>query len=69
MTAVEFIEDYLKFKGIIIEKENYPQVIIGVINDAKEIEKQQIMDAWEDGQNSFPTINAKQYYKETFNKK
>jgi hypothetical protein len=69
MTAVEFIEDYLKFKGIIIEKENYPQVIIGVINDAKEIEKQQIMDAWEDGQNSFPTINAKQYYKETYNKK
>jgi hypothetical protein len=69
MTAVEFIEDYLKFKGIIIEKENYPQVIIGVINDAKEIEKQQILDAWEDGQNSFPTINAKQYYKETFNNK
>jgi hypothetical protein len=40
MTAVEFIEDYLKFKGIIIEKENYPQVIIGVINDAKEMEKE-----------------------------
>jgi hypothetical protein len=69
MTAVEFIEDYLKFKGIIIEKENYPQVIIGVINDAKEMEKQQIIDAWEDGQNSFPTINAKQYYKETFKNK
>jgi len=69
MTAVEFIEDYLKFKNIIIEKENYPQVIIGVINDAKEMEKQQIIDAWEDGQNSFPTINAKQYYKETFKNK
>jgi hypothetical protein len=39
------------------------------IKQAKEIHKQQIMDAWEDGQNSFPTINAKQYYKETFNNK
>ena len=38
-----------------------------LVEQAKEIHKQQIMDAWEDGQNSFPTINAKQYYKETFN--
>jgi hypothetical protein len=49
MTAVEFIEDYLKFKGIIIEKENYPQVIIGVINDAKEMEKQQIINSYIEG--------------------
>jgi len=49
MTAVEFIEDYLKFKGIIIEKENYPQVIIGIINDAKEIEKQQIINSYIEG--------------------
>ena len=36
---------------------------------AKEIEKQQIIDAWEDGQNSFPTINAEKYYKEQFKNK
>jgi hypothetical protein len=42
---------------------------IEIFDKAKEMEKQQIIDAWEDGQNSFPTINAKQYYKETFKNK
>ena len=36
---------------------------------AKNMEKQQIMDAWEDGKNSFPTINAEKYYKEQFKNK
>jgi hypothetical protein len=36
---------------------------------AKNMEKQQIIDAWEDGQNSFPTINAEKYYKEQFKNK
>jgi hypothetical protein len=75
-TAVEFLEDYLKFKGIIIEKENYPQVIIGVINDAKEMEKQQVIDTYRDGRSDqqserpsrFYNRNAEQYYNETFNK-
>jgi hypothetical protein len=31
-----------------------------------EIEEQQIKDAWEDGQGSFSTRNAEQYYNETF---
>jgi hypothetical protein len=44
MTAVEFIEDYLKFKGIIIDDKTIPQVLVGVINQAKEMEKQQIID-------------------------
>ena len=44
MTAVEFIEDYLKFKGIIIDDKTFPQVLVGVINQAKEMEKQQIID-------------------------
>ena len=34
-----------------------------------ELEKQQIIDAWEDGQNSFSTRTPKQYYKETFKNK
>ena len=28
--------------------------------------KQEIIDAWEDGQGSFSTRNAEQYYNETF---
>ena len=31
-----------------------------------EIEKQQIKDAWEDGQGSFSTRNAEQYYNENY---
>ena len=33
---------------------------------AKEMHKQEIIDAWEDGQGSFSTRNAEQYYNETF---
>jgi hypothetical protein len=40
-TASEHIESYLKFKGIIINDKTVPQVLIGVINEAKEMEKQQ----------------------------
>lgn len=46
MTAVEFIEEYLRFKGLIIDDKNIPQVLIGVINDAKEMEKEQLHKAW-----------------------
>jgi hypothetical protein len=63
-TAVEWLIE--KHFGSI---ENCTPDFRNKIKQAKEIHKQQIMDAWEDGQNSFPTINAKQYYKETFNNK
>jgi hypothetical protein len=33
---------------------------------AKQMEMEQITDAWEDGQNSFSTRNAEIYYNETF---
>jgi hypothetical protein len=52
-TAVEFIEDYLKFKGIIIDDKTTPQVLVGIINQAKEMEKEQkhseYMRGWYDG--------------------
>ena len=35
---------------------------------AKEMHKQEIIDAWEDGHDSFSTRNAEQYYNETFEK-
>ena len=33
---------------------------------AKEMYKQEIIDAWEDGHDSFSTRNAEQYYNETY---
>ena len=38
------------------------------IDQAKEMHKQETIDAWEDGHDSFSTRNAEQYYKETFGK-
>ena len=73
-TAVEFIEDYLKFKGLIIDKPNIPQVLVGIIKEAKEMEKQHIIDARVTApllntcnKNEY-TIEAEEYYNETFNK-
>jgi hypothetical protein len=60
-TAVELFKQRLIQRGIGLNIKDF--------EEAKEMEKEQIMDAWEDGQNSFSTINAKQYYKETFNNK
>ena len=37
-----------------------------ILEQAKKMEKEQIMDAWDDGQGSFCTRNPEQYYKETF---
>ena len=42
--------------------------MVDLINKAKEMEKQQIIDAWEDGHDSFSTRNAEQYYNETYGK-
>ena len=39
-----------------------------LIEQAKEMYKQEIIDAWEDGHDSFSTRNAEQYYNETFGK-
>ena len=33
---------------------------------AKEMEKQEIIDSWEDGHDSFSTRNAEQYYNEQY---
>jgi hypothetical protein len=63
-TAVEWLEDKLPtiFKEITINKQ--------LLEKAKEMEKQQIIDAHLDGQSlvSCKDEYAEQYYKETFNK-
>ena len=51
LTAVQYIEEYLKYKGIIINDKTIPQVLIGVINEAKEMEKKQIVSALKAGVN------------------
>ena len=38
------------------------------IDQAKEMHKQEILDAWEDGRGSFPTRNEEEYYDKTFGK-
>jgi hypothetical protein len=43
-------------------------VLIAKEEQAKQMEKEQITDAWEDGQNSFSSRNAEKYYNETFKK-
>jgi hypothetical protein len=71
-TAVEYIEDYLKFKGLIIDKPNIPQVLVGIIKQAKEMEKQQIIDACYFGSQDLPyevKDKSEQYYNETFKNK
>jgi hypothetical protein len=44
----------------------------GMLDDfyeqAKQMHKQEIIDAWENGQDSFSSRNAEQYYQETFKK-
>ena len=39
-----------------------------IIEQAKEMHKQEILDAWEDGRGSFPTRNEEEYYDKTFGK-
>ena len=65
MTAVEFLSEQIRLTN----SEGLRFQLWDAIEQAKEMEKQQIIDAWEDGQNSFPTINAEKYYKEQFKKK
>ena len=70
MTIVEWLEDCLTEQhpnGSFVW--NKRADLEALFKQAKEMEKQQIIDAWEDGQNSFSTRTPKQYYKETFKNK
>ena len=37
-----------------------------LLDKAKEMEKEQVIEAWEDGQDSFSSRTAEKYYNETF---
>jgi hypothetical protein len=64
-TAVEWLEEQLRMQTPLYTKEQ-------IIEIAKEIEKQQIIDSWDNGYEkgygflSSKFDNAEQYYNETF---
>jgi hypothetical protein len=71
-TAVEFMVEELN-KSIGLTKfvdtcdEAYKQEILGIINQAKEMEKQQHGMTWDEGVDEYSTYNTfEQYYNETF---
>jgi HEPN domain-containing protein len=62
-TGVEFLVELLNNLN-----DDFNLAFKDEINQAKEMEKQQIIDAYNNGQQIPPFEYAKQYYKETFNK-
>jgi hypothetical protein len=65
-TAVEYLVN--QFRDAI--GDSIINVMTEEIKQAKEMEKKQIIDAFKSGDcnGTFETINAEQYYNETFNK-
>ena len=63
-TAVEWIEDSIQLDMTIME-------VLGLIRQAKEMEKEQIMDAYMEGGDweSLPQPRFDNYYNSTFNTK
>lgn len=67
-TAVEWLE--LNLLGLIsFDSEELRAKYKDRVAKAKEIEKQQIIDAWVADNNELQRIAAEQYYNETFKKK
>ena len=69
LTPVEIVQDYLKFIGFINPDTTIPQVIKGVINQAKRMEKEQIINAWKAGDGKYDKVAdklAEQYYNKTY---
>jgi len=68
-TAIEWLEEQLKINNYISDNAHW------LIDVAKEIEKEQIIDAWENSYKHGACVNedkdkyhGKQYYNEKFNK-
>lgn len=71
-TAVEWLQYQFRAFGTITDSgdERTHQLIksaIDMCEKAKAMEKEQIMDAWDVGKDSFSSMSAEQYYNETFN--
>ena len=64
MTSIEWLIEEMSKYGYAHTFKLYQRQV----EQAKEMHKQEIIDAWEDGHDSFSTRNAEQYYNETFGK-
>ena len=64
MTAVEWLLNELMPKSVSLKT----KYIEDLKEQAKEMHKQEIIEAWEDGIDSFSTRSSEQYYQETFKK-
>ena len=62
-TALDWLESIFLKNGIYLSS-----IYKIAFEKAKQMEMEQITDAWEDGKNSFSTRNAEIYYNETFKK-
>ena len=70
-TAVEWLESQLNIWQTIADEDTNAtlDVVRGWIDKLKAMEKEQIIDAWDNGCEDDGIIdNAEQYYNETFNK-
>jgi predicted secreted protein len=81
-TAIEWLVEKLKeqeYLGVFCTPDAWgreEEIMKGIVEQAKEMEKQQIKEAFEEGKdieyeyhiNDEPRIGAEEYYKETFNK-
>ena len=68
MTAVEWLEQ--KIDGTINTMPSGNRLLVKkVLRQAKEMEKHQIMDAWNDGNNQYSGIGDSETYYETFKNK
>lgn len=66
-TAVEWLES--KFSEFETIYDSLPSGLYEYINQAKEMERQQIEDAWNDGNNRYSGIGDSETYYETLKKK
>ena len=57
-TAVEFLLDNMHYSTSTKWQD--------IIEQAKKMEEEQVIEAWEDGQNSFSSRTAEKYYNENF---
>ena len=64
MTAVEWIEEKMKK----LTPPGYQTEISAMLEQAKQMEKEQIINAHENGYEYMGVVSAEQYYNETFGK-
>ena len=68
MTAIDFLLEKITFKKLEHDIYLYPRVSIKDIEEAKEMEKQQIIDAYTHDRVLFQ-ITAEKYFNETYKEK